>query len=819
MLGNMKIGTKLGLGFGVILALLVIYSATNFVSFDDMSGLSHKAQEQCQNQAFAVEKECDHLKWMAELSDLFLNDEISQVTVQTDDHQCGLGKWMYSEEVTQMRSSDPDLDRILKQLEEPHHRLHASAIKIDEMYVDFDDGLEVLLADRWIDHLQWVKAVANSNLNRTVFDGGLDPRECAFGKWYYSYRATDAKFGELLKRWEDPHNRLHLAAGHMVEAQKAGNWEQARQIYHDEILVALDELTGVYAETDEYVMAQAETKHAAWQVFETETREAIKEAQGHLNTLVDHFKDRSFTAVNEVNSSLDSSVNLGTVLTIVALVIGLLAAFSITRGITRPLKKVVEATKTMNQEFQNMEEVVESIASNDLTCQIKETASVNLDINSKDEVGTLVASIEDSLACKDRMSVSMQRMVANLNNMVQSLAANAHELSTATTEVASTSEQMSRGAKDQTMQVTQVSTAVEEMTATVVESSKNASDASEGARSAADTAQDGGRIVNDTIQGMQSIANTVRESAESIGKLASSADQIGEIIGVIDDIADQTNLLALNAAIEAARAGEQGRGFAVVADEVRKLAERTGKATGEITEMIQGIQGETKEAVEAMESGIQQVDSGRELADTAGNSLTQIVEFSQRVMDMIQQIATATEQQSVAAEEISKNIEHVASISRESAAGAEQSAAAAEQVNRQAEGLRGLVESFKTNQTSTGIVELAKHDHKLYVKKLEAIVRDPRRANKWDVVDHHNCRFGKWYYSEATQGIRGDSAFASVEDPHMKVHDCANRAVEAARNGDNDLARELNDKAHLTSLEVIEKLSELERHMEVGATA
>jgi methyl-accepting chemotaxis protein len=196
---------------------------------------------------------------------------------------------------------------------------------------------------------------------------------------------------------------------------------------------------------------------------------------------------------------------------------------------------------------------------------------------------------------------------------------------------------------------------------------------------------------------MQTISQVVRQSAESIAKLATSADQIGEIIGVIDDIADQTNLLALNAAIEAARAGEQGRGFAVVADEVRKLAERTGKATGEITEMIKGIQKQTEEAVGSMEAGIQQGDKGREHADRAGNSLTEIVTMAQRVTEMISQIATATEEQSSAAEQISKNLEHISSVTRETANGAEQSAAAAEELNRQADGLQQVVAKFRLN--------------------------------------------------------------------------------------------------------------------------
>jgi len=186
----------------------------------------------------------------------------------------------------------------------------------------------------------------------------------------------------------------------------------------------------------------------------------------------------------------------------------------------------------------------------------------------------------------------------------------------------------------------------------------------------------------------------VNESANNIQKLADSAAQIGEIINVIDDIADQTNLLALNAAIEAARAGEQGRGFAVVADEVRKLAERTGKATNEITAMIKTVQTNTDDAVTSMESGLSEVDKGRELTDQAGNSLTEIVNMSDRVMDMIRQISTASEQQAATAEEITKNVESMLAVTHETAKGTEQSAAAAEQLNRQAEGLKNMVSEF-----------------------------------------------------------------------------------------------------------------------------
>jgi methyl-accepting chemotaxis protein len=233
-----------------------------------------------------------------------------------------------------------------------------------------------------------------------------------------------------------------------------------------------------------------------------------------------------------------------------------------------------------------------------------------------------------------------------------------------------------------------------------MQSSKNTGEATEVSRSASEYANTGGQIVRETIGRMQEISNVVRDSAESIAKLAKSADQIGEIISVIDDIADQTNLLALNAAIEAARAGEQGRGFAVVADEVRKLAERTGKATGEITQMIKGIQEGTDVAVHSMEAGVQEVDKGRELADKAGDHLKEIVNISSQTLAMIEQIAKASEEQSNAAEQVSKNIESISSVSRETAQGAEQSSKAADDLTKQAESLNNMVKNFVIDKDS-----------------------------------------------------------------------------------------------------------------------
>jgi len=194
---------------------------------------------------------------------------------------------------------------------------------------------------------------------------------------------------------------------------------------------------------------------------------------------------------------------------------------------------------------------------------------------------------------------------------------------------------------------------------------------------------------------MRVIAESVRTTAGRVEELGKSSDQIGRIIGVINDIADQTNLLDLNAAIEAARAGEQGRGFAVVADEVRKLAERTTSATKEIALMIQTVQQETKRAVGAMEEGTRQVEEGVATTNKAGEALREIIQMSEQVGDMIAQIAAAATEQSSATDEITHSMEQISSLVKESASGAQQSAQACQDLSSMAFELQKIVSNFK----------------------------------------------------------------------------------------------------------------------------
>jgi methyl-accepting chemotaxis protein len=287
----------------------------------------------------------------------------------------------------------------------------------------------------------------------------------------------------------------------------------------------------------------------------------------------------------------------------------------------------------------------------------------------------------------NQVAESLEKALRNVSEAVSATAS-------ASSQISSSTEQMAAGSQEQTSQASEVASSVEEMTKTIMENSANAGQAADTAKQARQSAEQGGRVVEETIAGMKRIAEVVNKSADTVKELGKSSDQIGEIISVIDDIADQTNLLALNAAIEAARAGEQGRGFAVVADEVRKLAERTTKATKEIAGMIKKIQIDTGGAVESMKQGTKEVQVGIELADKAGRSLQEIVGISQKVTDMVAQIAAASEEQSAASEQIAKNVEAISKVTSETAQGTQQIASAAEDLNRLTENLQQQVAAF-----------------------------------------------------------------------------------------------------------------------------
>ena len=302
-------------------------------------------------------------------------------------------------------------------------------------------------------------------------------------------------------------------------------------------------------------------------------------------------------------------------------------------------------------------------------------------LTSKDEFGTISQSF-------DAMADAFSRALSRVADSSSQVAATANQLNL-------TAEKIAAGAEEVAAQSATIATASEEMSATSGDIAQNCQFAAEGAQRATESAQNGAAVVEKTVSVMSQIADKVQESARTVESLGARSDQIGEIIGTIEDIADQTNLLALNAAIEAARAGEQGRGFAVVADEVRALAERTTRATREIGEMIKAIQNETKGAVAAMEQGVSQVEAGTIEAARSGDALRDILDQINAVAMQVNQIATAAEEQTATTSEISGNMMMITDVVQRTSRGAHESATAASQLHGNAEELQRLVRQFK----------------------------------------------------------------------------------------------------------------------------
>ena len=463
---------------------------------------------------------------------------------------------------------------------------------------------------------------------------------------------------DLLKHDEDGKKQY---TENMEKLGKLLSHEEGKQLFAE----ITSNYTQFRANCDREIELQRDhkTKDALAVVFNPQTGEIRTRLRTEIAQM-SGFQDKLKADVLNEQTAIEARVRwLVILLGIVGTLVGLVIAALITRSITATMSEMVE--------------VIQEIAANNL-------AVADIDVTVRDESG--------------KAGEALNRMKNNLRGIIQSIASTAEHVASASEEISASATQQAQSAETQKDQTFQVATAMQQMSSTVTSVSDSCNKAADAARQAAETARLGGSIVDGTLAKMRVIAESVGATAKKMEELGKSSDQIGRIIGVIDDIADQTNLLALNAAIEAARAGEQGRGFAVVADEVRKLAERTTTATKEIAEMIKNVQDETKVAVTAMESGTKQVEEGVTSTAKAGDSLRAIIQMSEQVGGMITEIATAATEQSSTTEQVNGNVDQISRLVKESAIGAQQSATACHDLSGLALDLQTMVGKFKLEE-------------------------------------------------------------------------------------------------------------------------
>ena len=391
--------------------------------------------------------------------------------------------------------------------------------------------------------------------------------------------------------------------------------------------------------------------------------EAFKDASHKTEKLVLELAEKNSRDVEQELKTGD--VARKTMVTVIAAMLATAIAaaificIAISRSIIVPVRRLAEKAGLL--------------AAGDLT--------VEVDNHSSDEIGQLAGAFRS--------------MAENLSRTISQIAQSSVQVAASSSQLQATAGRIASGAEEVAFQTTSVATASEEMSTTSGDIAQNCQLAAETSNRASDTARSGAAVVRETIDGMERIAGQVRAAAKTVEDLGSRSDQIGAIIGTIEDIADQTNLLALNAAIEAARAGEQGRGFAVVADEVRALAERTTRATREISEMIKGIQKETKGAVAAMEEGVAEVEKGTSSSIKSGDALETILEQINDVTMQVNQIATAAEEQTATTNEITSNIHRITAVVQATSRGAAETASASANLSHESEQLQRLVGQFR----------------------------------------------------------------------------------------------------------------------------
>ncbi|MES9945642.1 MAG: methyl-accepting chemotaxis protein [Candidatus Thiodiazotropha sp.] len=498
-----------------------------------------------------------------------------------------------------------------------------------------------------------------------------------------------------------------------------------------------------------------------------------------LGQLVAHHESTISQTSQRLIEDTSSTTTLVSSLLLLGLIIGLFISWLTTRLIYHP---ILDAVRTM-QDIAN--------GNGDLMKQ--------LDQKGNDELGLLAASFN--------------QFVGKIRILIQQTAQSTESVISAVAQTSENTSHISRRIQKQEHETEQVATAMNQMANCISDIAKNASVAEEATKAASTEAQSGCTIVKQTADAIQALADEVELAEKTILQVEQESVSIGSVLDVIKSIAEQTNLLALNAAIEAARAGEQGRGFAVVADEVRGLANRTHQSTGEIETMIQALQNGTQQAVSVMAAGRENVDNRVLQASETLHSLSEINKAIETINEMNTQIATAAEEQCSVVEEINLNITNISENSKQTSQNAKDTSETANDLGNLASDLQRVVQQFKFSGDSSFDFSSAKSAHLAWKARVRSFLDGKQSLTHAEAVSHHDCALGKWYYSEALSRYSEISEIHAIEEPHQQLHALIKEIISHMESGDTDRAEKLYNEIEPLSAKIIGLLNGVERQI------
>jgi methyl-accepting chemotaxis protein len=637
-LANTSVKLKLSLGFGLVLLLTLIITLTGWHGLDAMIERSESLTSVAQLNAMTKDLRAERITFRMENT----ADSASLVSKRINEIEAHLGALRDDDQVPdvlQMLNKQSDTVRALEQA--------------------FDE-LGELLKTRSASRAQM------KTLSETVITA-IDQVEADVLKAVSEEQGNTEKLDEftnILQLRRHIQDALFDAQAYLYTGKEAFETAAIKAIEEaisevGQILASPSDTNAAILMTAKKALEDYRAQLGQLEVLQTKAEAAQESMEAMGDVLLASTAEITALQSQRRDSDADRSRNTLISVAALAIVLGLLAAWLITRQIIQPLQQTLAAAKR--------------IAGGDL--------SVDLDVQRRDEMGSLQQSMQD-------MTLRLRTLISGISDGIAQIASAATQLSAVT-------EQTSAGVNDQKRETDQVATAMNQMTSTVMEVARNAEQASEAAVQADQQAREGDQVVADAIGQIERLAVEVANSTDAMGKLKLESDKIGGVLDVIKSVSQQTNLLALNAAIEAARAGEAGRGFAVVADEVRSLALRTQQSTEEIELLIAALQNGTQQVVSTLDASRTLTDRSVELSRRAGAALEHITRTVSTIQTMNQQIATAGEEQSVVAEQINRSVLTVRDVSEQTAAASEETAASSLELARLGTHLQDMVGKFR----------------------------------------------------------------------------------------------------------------------------